>query len=126
MINEPQNAIYDTHEPNLPKTPKFPDTLKRQLKQALSFAKKPKVITIFILVFTVFIVALALSVMSKGQNQDIANTPTIVPKAVQPSPQNGSELSKQVQNFNNELDNIQNFPSKLKYPIVDLDISFEK
>src|SRR5579872_1317020 len=112
MINDQENAIYDTHQPPLPKIPKGPSQLELTLKKIALFIKKPKVITISILLLTVFVAILTLTTLSKNQNfQQPAVTPSLVQNSTQ-SPQPSSPIAQKVEDLNNEIQSMQDFQSK--------------
>ena len=104
------------------------ENVKTRLKSILTIAKNPKFIAVFVLLLTLIVLILALNLKSQKTEEDptIANTPIETPTA-QPSVDTSvATISEKIKIYNATLDQLQNYPKKLIYHIVDLDISFEK
>ncbi len=124
-------AKYQTQEEKLEEEQKSAQRLinaKAKLASLLLFLKKPKIIAVFVLVLTLVILILALNLKSQKTEEEptVANTPKFTPSAEPSQDTSTAAISKKVQEHNSNLDNLINFPEKLNYPIVDLDIDFEK
>jgi len=116
-ISEPVNQKNECPKLKLPK-----------IKIHLTL-KKPKLITLVSLVGLIFVIYLGLLLLSsKGQDEIVTAPPplttTTSPKSLI-NPQ-FADLSKEIETYNNQLDNFRDYQKKLAPPQVQLDISFEK
>lgn len=124
-------ARYQTPEEKIAKEQKSAQRLtnaKAKLKNIFQTAKKPKFIAVFVLLLTLVVLILALNLTSQKTEEEpiVANTPKLTPTPEPSVDTSIATISKKVQNYNNMLDSLKDYPKKLNYPIVDLDISFEK
>ena len=87
-----------------------------------------KVVTVVFGFLTMVILILALNLKSQKTEEEptVANTPKFTPSAEPSQDTSTAAISKKVQEHNSNLDNLVNYQEKLNYPIVDLDIDFEK
>lgn len=99
-----------------------------KIKQILLGLKKPKFITLGILLATALVIILTLSLMS-SKNENVSSPtefPTLSPipsPSQEPSLEN---IAQRVKNYNDQLESRQTYQNRLPYPIVDLDINFDK
>lgn len=101
---------------------------KAKLSSILQTLKKPKFIAVFILLLTLGLVILGLSLIAQKPEEEptVANIPKITPSAEPSVDTSLANIEKRVEIHNASLDNLINYSKKINYPIVDLDISFEK
>ena len=97
------------------------------LSKLKSTVRTPKFIGIFILLFTLLVVLLALNLISQKESESVATAPS---QSAIPSPSSSpdptrEDLTIRVEKYKEKLKNVGNYQNKLKYPIVDLEISFE-
>ena len=91
--------------------------------------KKPKLITLVSLVGLIFVIYFGLLLLSSKDQDEIVTAPPPLTTTTSPksliNPQ-FADLSKEIETYNNQLDNFRDFQKKLAPPQVQLDISFEK
>lgn len=110
------------------KSQSAPAGLFSKAKSVLKGLRKPKFITLAILLITLAVSLLALNLMSKKE-EVVESFPQA--QVNSPSPQGSADptvenIAQKVKTYNEKLDNLDNYQKKLSYPIVNLDISFEK
>ena len=98
------------------------------VKSALKNIKKPKFITLGILIITAAVVILAMNLASQEEKEE---TPTTQAQIASPSPSPSGDsslenIAQRVKAYTDRLDNLQEYQKKIIYPIVDLEINFEK
>ena len=113
---------------NPPKLNVQPKKILERLKIIALHLKRPKLITIIILFSTLVVIAIALNLLSKKNQEEILSPPAIQTNS--PSPQASGDISTQnitqrVKTYNSKLESLDNYQQKLQRPIVDLDISFK-
>lgn len=103
-------------------------TALQNVKSKLPKLSRGKVLTLVILLVTLIVVILALNLMSQKQKEQEVTAPDQTPVESPQASTNPSneEIARRVNEYNAKLDNMQNYSEKLQYPIVDLEISFEK
>ena len=99
-----------------------------KIKIHLTF-KKPRLITLVILVGLIVVIYLGLILLSSKDQNEIVTAPPLVTTTTSPkssiNPQ-FADLSKKIETYINKLDNFRDYQKKLAAPQVQLDISFEK
>jgi len=96
------------------------------LSQAILQLKKPKILTLGILLLTIAIAVLALNLLAKRNRENPflpAQNPFQSP-ATSLDPELQS-VAEKISRYNAKLDNFKDFRKELIYPIVDLDIKFD-
>ena len=89
------------------------------LSQAILQLKKPKILTLGILLLTIAIAVLALNLLAKRNREN-----PFLPPATSLDPELQS-VAEKISRYNAKLDNFKDFRKELIYPIVDLDIKFD-
>ena len=97
-------------------------------KVVLPFFKKPKIVSLIILLLTLVVISLALTLMDNKKKEE--KPPEIPLEITSPTPSPSTDpsletINKRVTLYNQKLDELEDYRKKLNYPIVDLDISFE-
>lgn len=109
------------------KIKKFTGAKLSAVKSALSNIKKPKFVTLGILLATAIVVILAMNLVSLEEKEQ---PPTVSQEISSPSPTPSADTSleniaQRVKTYSDKLDSLEQYQKKLIYPIVDLDISFD-
>lgn len=88
--------------------------------------KRPKIITLAILIGVGFLAWLALNLQSLKQ-QETAVEPSLTANQASPIPStdpNLANIAQRVETYGKKIDTLDNFKKKLTKPIVDLEIDF--
>lgn len=129
---EPTKILYESQESRLEKKAEVKPDYKIEaigkIKQFAQIAKKPKFITLGILLIVLVVIVLALNLMSqKEESEEVTAPPQTISQSPSPSTDPSlTNINQRIEAYNKKLDNMQDFRKTLSYPIVDLDISFEK
>ena len=105
----------------------LPKNTYQKIKNTVLAIKKPKIITLIILLLTILTIYAAMSLISKKQPDQLVQMTTSEVSA--PSPKSVvnpaiESLNKNLENYSKKLNSLTNFDEKLNEPIVDLEISF--
>lgn len=119
-------------EPQTPetKTPfpsRFPELLAKIPNLRLS-VKKPKAITLIILVLAIFLIYLALNLLGQKQQENNA-LPQVEQTQQSPPPSQDPSLAnitQKVEAYGKKVDSLDTYKKRLTKPIVDLEINFKE
>lgn len=99
-----------------------------RISKVIFLFKKPKIITLLILVLSIIVIYFALTLLGQKQKEG-----SLLPKIqeTQPSPETSQDptlagIAQKVQNYSKKIDNLESYRKKLMKPIVDLEINFKE
>lgn len=122
-----EQNINENSNPEEDKKLQVPNLAK--IKTLLATVKKPKLITLGILLITAIVVLLALNLVSTKKEEEVPTTRVETLTSPNPSPSADPSLeniAQRVKAYNDKLDKLEKYQKKLIYPIVDLEISFQQ
>lgn len=125
-IPEDEFQIVPQTKPN--KISKSSQKVKDSLKNLKTHFKKPHMIILIIILFIIILLYLALNLISQKQkNQPTQSPQTQASPSTQQTPdQSLQSIKAKVDSYSQKVDNLSDYQNKLTYPIVDLDINFQK
>lgn len=110
-----------------PSASKIPAVLSK-IPKIIFQVKKPKIITLAILVLAIFVIYLSLNLLSQKQKEG-----SLLPKVqeTQPSPETSQDpslagIAKKVESYSLKIDALESYKKRLIKPIVDLEIIFKE
>lgn len=120
----PQEAA----EPSKPVPKKEPAQISKVATNIFKGLKRPKIVTLVILLGLGVLVFLSLNLLMVKQ-QEREQEPGLPQTQISPSPSTDPSLAniaQRVETYGKKIDTLDNFKKKLAKPIVDLEIDFEE
>jgi hypothetical protein len=128
MDKQTENNTQQPEGQNSPQKRTVIETLFSLAKKISSGHRKTQIISLVILLLTLVVISIALNLMSQKEQEEVIVPETYV---ASPSPSASTDpslenINQRVQEYNEKLDNMDNYEKCLTNPIVELDISYDE